>query len=74
MTKTVKTFRSNATVTPIPVWNRNATLSFRYDKDVIGKVYTYKVTNGNLNLKKKKRSNHSLIMVVMVIFRLLTAN
>lgn len=52
MTKTVKTFRSNATVTPIPVWNRNATLSFRYDKDVIGKVYTY------------TRPNHSILTLL----------
>ena len=53
MSKSVKTFKiSNATVAPIPAWNRNATLSFRYDKDVTGKILTY------------TRPNHSILTLL----------
>jgi len=39
-------------VAPIPAWNRNATLSFRYDKDVTGKILTY------------TRPNHSILTLL----------
>lgn len=53
MKSTLKTFKpSIAAVTPIPAWNKNATLSFRYDKDMTGKVYTF------------TRPNHSILTLL----------
>ena len=49
MTKTLKTYRaSTAAVAPIPTWNKNATLSFRYDKDMTGKIFTYTRPNNSI--------------------------
>ena len=53
MKKTVKTFKNGtAPVAAMPVWNKNATLSFRYDKDMTGKTFTY------------TRPNHSILTLL----------
>jgi hypothetical protein len=53
MTRTLKSFKAASTaVSPNPVWNINATLSFRYDKDMVGKILTY------------TRPNHSILTLL----------
>lgn len=53
MTRTLKSFKAASTaVSPNPVWNKNSTLSFRYDKDMVGKILTY------------TRPNHSILTLL----------